>query len=199
MKYLKHILTGIALFTALGCGSNPEPKPPVQPIEHTDQTPRRADLLPNWFEVTRDNWSYGLPMGFDVVNQTANFGVLVQHHSVVNQIDVSFRTHKTDMQDLHQYVLADFIMPSMISGKQVIATGENRKDPENVVLAVQLLYQGVNLSQDRVRKGAIYDSSLDFFVLKEKTVYHMSCFGEANALKASSEICFKAISSLRIK
>jgi hypothetical protein len=195
MKLIKHLLLATALCVA-GCGdSKVEPKSPVNPIDEPT-VPHRSDLPMNWFEVSRDNWSYGLPFGFDAVKLNPQFGILSQHHSAARQIDVSFTTHQTDADDLRQYVISNFIMPSMIQGKTVIATAESDKNPAQIVLAVQLIYPVARVS-DKI--STLYESSLDFFVLKEKTVYHMSCFGEASALKKNSDVCFKVIDSLLIK
>lgn len=183
-----------------GCGnSNPEPKTPSAPVSEPPVKSGRRDLPINWFEVTQDNWSYGLPTGFDAVKLSPKFGLLAQHHSVVRQMDISFTIHPTEMKDVHQYVLADFIMPSIIGGKQVIATAESRTKDNKAVLAVQLLSDGMNLSEERIRNKAFYDGSLEFFILEDGKVYHMSCFAEAMTLKNNSEICFKVIDSLRIK
>jgi hypothetical protein len=194
MRSPNYLFLAAALCLA-GCGDpKMEPKVP-DPIVHPT-TPHRSDLPMNWFEVSRDNWSYGLPFGFDPVKVNPQFGILSQHHSAARQIDVNFTTHRTDVDDLRQYVITNFIMLSMIQGKTVIATAESAKNPSQVILAVQLIYPVARLSD---KTGTLYESSLDFFTLKEKTVYHMSCFGEASVLKNNSDVCFKVVDSLLIK
>jgi hypothetical protein len=197
MKYLKRLalVAAICLTTACSSNSQSEPKTPVAPLR---TAPRRDDLPMNWFKVSGNDWSYGLPLSFSSVKST-KFGALSQHHSMLRQVDVSLSTYKTEMNDVREYVLSDFIMPSMVAGKRVLTTRESNKNPTLPIVAVHLLYNGNNVSVERMHSGKVWDASLDFFVLKDKTVYHMSCFGEAGALKANADVCFQVIDTLQIK
>lgn len=160
---------------------------PITPVVHTDPKPepipassKRTDLPLKWTEVTQQDWSYGIPEEFSRVNSTV-LPVLVQHYSSLEKITINFATHTTK-SDLHEYILDAFILPR--SG-QVVAIKENDRAVRPIV-AVQ------SVSSDT-------EMALDFFVQKNNTIYHMSCFGNNIALETNFETCFNVINTLRVK
>ncbi len=162
---------------------------PITPVVHTEPEPdhqpllnTRTDLPLNWTEVAQQDWSYGVPAGFNRVSLNVLPATLVQHYSALQRLTISFTTTNTSSVDLHEYVLDNFVLPQV---NKVIAIKENNKAARPIV-AIQTMMSPTT-------------SALDFFVQKDKTIYHMSCFGDNSALQVNAATCFKVIDTLLIK
>lgn len=189
-----------------GCARqlNPEPVVPTTvtvdpPIPVAPLVVTRTDLPVNWFEVKQDNWSYGLPIGFDrvpIVIDRITSGLsnvtLVQHNSVSKGISINFSTHTTFM-DLKAYV-ASFVS-NVNANKGLVLDTAQSVNAEQPIIAVHSLHNITGV----VAGVTPVQASLDFFLQKDDTVYQMSCFGEGMKLKVESETCFEVVSTVLIK
>lgn len=186
----------LTLLGTTGCATSSKtnnvidtPKPtPINVPDTNNQLTGRTDLPTNWFEVKGTNWSYGLPIVFDAAK---NYGkdILVQHVSVTYLLTVNFATHSNEYELLEDFVFQKFIPLSQSLGKQILAV--RSKDD---ILAVHSIYPSENI----LHSPNMFDGALDFFIQRGKTIYHLSCFGEAGQLKSHSQICFQIIDTLKI-
>jgi len=190
------IIAALLCLTALsGCARqlNPTPVTPV-PVIVVPTPPanvQRTDLPANWFEVSLNNWSYGLPIGFDRIYTGIPNTILKQHYSLKQDISINFTTHHSSI------TMEDFVASFIADIKEkngLVLSVANSTNAARPIIAIHYLTDIASIVGVTPAKG-----SLDFFLQKDATIYHMSCFGDALKLKAEAETCFEVISTLVIK
>lgn len=175
-------ILGLLAAGLLNCNNNHGlVTPPTNPTVVVD--PPRTDLPATWVEVSGKLWSYGVPKDFDQITSGLAKGIVTQQHSVTRGLTINLSGEFSD-QDLHDFILHSF-MPN--KGIMVLQIVEKTDAPLPIVAIHSLI-----LPQQTA-------GALDFFVKKDNTVYHLSCFGEDKQVKAQSEVCFNIVDTLRIK
>jgi hypothetical protein len=194
----RSIIAALLCLTALGgCARQLTPNPitpvPVIVVPKPPADIRRTDLPFNWFEVTRDNWSYGLPIGFDRITIGIPNTSLMQHYSLEQEISINFTKHNSSL------TMEDFVTKFVADIKEkngLVLAVAHSTNADRPITAVHYLTDILSI----VGVGAApAQGSLDFFLQKDTTIYHMSCFGDALKLKAEAETCFDVASTLVIK
>lgn len=174
------VISGLIAAWLMGCAANTPPPSPtptiIIPVEE-----KRTDLPFNWFEVKGNGWSYGLPMGFD--SSKPDYPYLATHYSMFMKVGVNFTAHSLDQPDLFKFI-----------GTYLEPRKNQLRDIRENALGIIAVYLVSPVIVNNMR-----EASLEFFVRKDKSVYHMSCVGDATQIKKYASTCFDIIDTLRLK